>query len=322
MPGLAARTLAIVVRAVPSGLVRYGLGLAAVCPPAFKTMLFERACSRAAALTFSDPRVLMRTNLGLHSGLRCDVPLAKPAYAFGRPQNMIAERSTLTLVVELSRDCRDVLDVGANEGLFTLAVHAASPAPRPRLHWFEPDAEVFARLSRNLAGNGVDAEGHQAAVAELAGEASFFRNLSDDQSGSLTDYFAHKHDTERATVRTLRLADYLEERAISDAIVKVDVEGYGEGVWAGLGREGARVKYLVMEMLEPEIAAGLPARILSESDFRAYYVRDFDLVESPSGAYDYVEPFFNWLFCRLDPAALAARTGAAGFRVIPSRERP
>ena len=70
-----------------------------------------------------------------------------------------------------------------------------------------------------------------------------------------------------------------------------------------------------MEMLAPEIEAGLPARIIRETDFKAYYVNDFELVPSADGTFEYVHPFWNWLFCRLSPSELAARLSTTGFRV-------
>jgi hypothetical protein len=68
-------------------------------------------------------------------------------------------------------------------------------------------------------------------------------------------------------------------------------------------------------MLAPEIEARLPARIIHETDLKAYYIRDFELVPSIDGAFEYVAPFWNWLFCRLSPSDLAARLSATGFRI-------
>jgi hypothetical protein len=63
-----------------------------------------------------------------------------------------------------------------------------------------------------------------------------------------------------------------------------------------------------------EIEARLPARIIGETDLKAYYIRDL-LVPSVDGAFKYVAPFWNWLFCRFSPGELAARLSATAFRV-------
>jgi FkbM family methyltransferase len=304
------------IRVLPPGLVVAGLRQAALCPPGVKTHMFERACARAATLVVPDPSTLARTNLGVSSSLRCDIPFRKSTLVFGRPQRMVSERSTLALVAELSRDCQDFLDVGANEGVFTFTVHAATASRGVRLHWFEPDRDLHARLAQNLAANGIVATGHQAAVADRAGEVTFHRNLSDDLSGSITEHFTAEHDTEREAVRAVALGEYLVECDARDALIKVDVEGAGASAWAGVAPAADRLRYLVIEMLEPEISGGLPARIIAETGFHAYYMNDFQLEASTDGQFRYVEPFWNWLFCRLDPAALSARLAGTPFRVV------
>jgi hypothetical protein len=153
------------------------------------------------------------------------------------------------------------------------------------------------------------------AVAERRGTATFFKNLSDDCSGSLNKLFTQKHVTRAETVETISLAEYLRAQGIGRALVKVDVEGAGEKVWDGAVETSKSIRYLVMEMLAPEIEAGVPARIITETDLQAYYIRDFELVPSADGAFEYVAPFWNWLFCCLSPRELAVRLSATGFSV-------
>jgi hypothetical protein len=99
-------------------------------------------------------------------------------------------------------------------------------------------------------------------------------------------------------------------------MVKVDVEGTGAQVWSGLAECFREISYLVIEMLEPELKDQLPARIIRQTGWHAYHIRDFELIESRSGEFNYGEGFWNWLFCGLDPAALRHRLSDTGFRVI------
>jgi len=259
------------------------------------------------------PEDVVVTNLGLSANLRCQIAMNKTAYAFGKFEHMLSERATFALVRELAADCKEFVDVGANEGAFTFLVH--NNYPKVRLHWFEPDRQLAQRLAANLASNDVVACGNEMAVAERRCTATFFKNLSDDASGSLSSLFADKHLTRAEAVETISLAEYFGMRGIADALVKIDVEGAGEKVWNGAGETSKAIRYLVMEMLAPEIEAGLPARIIRETDLKAYYISDFELVPSVDGAFEYVAPFWNWLFCRLSPSELAARLSATGFRV-------
>jgi FkbM family methyltransferase len=257
----------------------------------------------------------IETNFGLAPQIRCRVPLNKAQYAFGRPQNSVYERGTIALVNELSKDCLHFLDVGAHEGIYTFSVFHAI-GKEITLHWFEPDSILSSRLCENLKRNSIEAHGNRIAAADDNGCSTFFRNLTDDLSGSLSTLFRQWHSTKTETVKTVRLSDYFLEKGVSRAMLKVDVEGTGAQVWSGLAGCFREVSYLVIEMLTPEIEDELPSRIIRQTGWHAYHIRDFDLIESSDGKFVYVEPFWNWLFCGLDPSALRHRLSGTGLRVI------
>jgi len=296
----------------PAWAARWLLARAAMARPIWKTPLFERTFAKLVR-SLGPTNDLVFSNLGLTARLRCLIPLKKTAYAFGKFEHILSERATFALVRELAADCEEFVDVGANEGAFTFIVHHNHP--ETRLHWFEPDRQVARRLATNLSNNKIVACGNEMAIAERRGTATFFKNLSDDSSGSLGTLFTQKHVTSAETVETISLAEYFRERGIGDALVKVDVEGTAEKVWDGAISMSNAIRYLVTEMLAPEIEAGLPARIIRETDLKAYYICDFELIPSVDGAFEYVAPFWNWLFCRLSPSELAARLSETSFRV-------
>jgi FkbM family methyltransferase len=296
--------------AIPPSWARWLLARAAIAPPKWKTPLFARICCKFLDVCGTREN-LIATNFGIDANLRCFVPVRQNA--FGRFDHYPPERATLALVRELAADCGEFIDVGAHAGAFTFLVH--NDHPQIRLHWFEPDLQLAQRLGQNLARNNIVACGSQMAVAELRGTAAFFKNLTNDLSGSLSSTFAHGHVTCPEMVETISLTEYFRTRGISNALVKVDVEGAGEKVWNGAAETSRAIRYLVMEMLAPEITAGLPARIIRETDFKAYYISDFELIPSVDGTFQYVAPFWNWLFCRLSPSELATRLSATSFRV-------
>jgi hypothetical protein len=117
-------------------------------------------------------------------------------------------------------------------------------------------------------------------------------------------------------VKTIRLADYLLENGISRAMLKVDVEGIGARVWSGLAECFGKISYLVIEILKPEIEDELPARIIQQTGWHAYHIRDFELIEPKDGRFTYSPPFWNWLFCGLDPPTLRGRLSGTKLRVI------
>jgi FkbM family methyltransferase len=306
-----------VVGAIPPVLARAALRAAALFPPALKTPLFQRICAAIARRHRAEERSSITTNLGISSDLRCGLPYEKFAHAFGRPSNNISERSTLEIIRILSKDCAHFIDVGANEGLFTILV-AKTGNKETNLHWFEPDGDLYARVTDNLSHNGIAASGNKMAVCNSTGHRVFHKNLTDDSSGSLSDHFSGKHETLDIVVDTTSLSDYMSKKDIDGALVKVDVEGGGSDVWAGTALAARKIKFLVMEMLAPEIDARLPARIADETGWYAYYMRDFDLVPAPGGRFNYVDPFWNWFFCTMAPDDLAKRLANTKFRVVAS----
>jgi FkbM family methyltransferase len=305
------------VRLIPIRVRRVTLRSAALVSPAIKTKAFERLCCAIARASFPNSTEMWLTNLGVSTKLRCKVPITKDRFVFGRPQNSLSERATLALATELCSDCTHFVDVGANDGIFTFAVDSRA-SHHLRLHWFEPDNTLYVRLQANLAANSIAALGNCAAAAAARGTARFFKNPADDSSGSLANDFSS--DPQRITeeVNTIPLSEYFQLHDIRDAIVKVDVEGAGDQVWRGACNVACDMRYLIMEIIGPETACALPSRVISEGNFHAYYIRDFDLIFSKDGSYRYVAPFWNWLFCRLDPKLLRERLSGSPFRVISS----
>lgn len=298
-------------RRMPHPLKRAVLQRAALASPIVKTQVFERFC-RIVAASLPNSGEMCLTNLGLTKDLRCNLPLAKAQYVFGRPKDMLPERATLALAMELCRDCAHFVDVGANDGLFTFAV-----ARRNRdiaLHWFEPDSAVHGRLEGNLAANAIRARGNKMAVADRRGRTSFFGNPTDDFVGSLHDDAAH-HDMSVQEVETISLSDYFGNFSISDALVKIDVEGAGAAAWSGTRTVAGDIRYLIMEIIGRETECELPKKIISEGGFSGFYIRDFHLIHSRDGSYNYAAPFWNWLFTHLSPEQLERRLLHTSFRV-------
>jgi FkbM family methyltransferase len=258
---------------------------------------------------------LIETNLGVSAHIRCRTPVYKSSYAFGRPENNLDERGTIKLVNELARDCSCFLDIGANEGIFIFSVFA-SRKTGIQIHWFEPDGILAERLAHNLEHNSLMTYGNRVAVSDKTGSSTFFKNLTDDSSGSLTDYFAEIHSVRQEIVETICLTRYFLHKNISNAIVKIDVEGSGAQMWSGTQHCANDILYMIIECLEPEINGRLPAWIIDDAGWFAYYIGDFELVESRDGEFEYVEPFWNWRFCRLDSLALAKRLSRTKFRVV------
>jgi FkbM family methyltransferase len=272
---------------------------------------------------------VVETNCGVSDDLRVLIPADKHSLVYGRPDHELGERATIALAEILARQSGAFLDVGANEGLFAFVIgKALGPARYGDIHVFEPDPVVFERLSGNLRRNSIGAQVNRVAAGARSGAARFYRHLGNDLAGSMNCDCLPAAEREAIETTMTSLADYLTVHEVAHACLKVDVEGFGAEVWEGLRPAVDRVDWLIMEMIAPEWAANLPARIPAESGWRAYYIRDFELREwradKPTApgksSYDYLDPCYNWLFCARSPQEMAALLAGSRFRVLTTAE--
>lgn len=164
----------------------------------------------------SGPRVYTsrRTGETLVLRARRDLQVArelvsKDAYT---PHNEIQSR--------ISGQTRQVLDCGANIGLFTLFVLRSIPSCS--VIAIEPDAENYRLLQLNIARNGYHQRVvvYEAAVGIVNGVARF-------AGGACEKSMLAGDDDQRDSVTDVRLLDFYEVAASAD-YVKIDIEG---GEW-------------------------------------------------------------------------------------------
>jgi FkbM family methyltransferase len=141
-----------------------------------------------------------------------------------------------------------ILDCGANIGV--ASIHYKRLFPTAKITAFEPDPRACQRLRRNLISNGAeDVEVVEAAVWTERGEMTFFSEGADanriirgdeDVSGLLSLTVAGC----KCQVRTVRLADYLQEKV---DFVKLDIEGAESSVISDCAFHLGNVANIVIE---------------------------------------------------------------------------
>jgi FkbM family methyltransferase len=268
----------------------------ALAPVWIKGRVLEAVARRIS--TGSDDGSL-QTNLGLCNRLRFEVSNRNIGYAYGRPSKAISERATLELACQLCQRSDIFVDVGANHGLFSTAVRLQqSTLP---IIAIEADPEIASQLKKNVERNSLNISVLNAAASDQRGSITFYKNEDDDLSGSLTLHFSQKHRVKEISVESLRLCDLLSQMQHESLLVKVDVEGAGSQVWAGLSGAYAKIAYLIMEVIGPEAEAKLPSRIADATGWHSYYIDDYVLRCTTFSNYRYRAPFWNWLFTRIPP---------------------
>ena len=290
-------------RAIP--FRRRLVALGAILPPALKGHLVMRALYALTSTVSETDLPEIVTNMGIASHLRVALPRrSPPVYLFATPHDYIEERGALSLCDCLHRRCDGFLDVGAHRGYFVFYLRQAATGGVP-IYYFEPHDGLFAALEANVRRNRLEqVTGLKAAIGRESGTATFYRNISDELSSSLTDLFGAKHQLEETTVEVLSFSDVARTHRLQRLCVKVDVEGAEDEFLEGARAESGRIEYLVMEVLGPAIEAGFVNRLRDAFSMQAYYINDFRLEYSPDGSYRYVHPQFNWLFCRESPSEL------------------
>lgn len=199
-------------------------------------------------------------------------------------------RQSLPLLLSRSliRPGDTVMDVGANIGLWVMGA-ARHAGPQGNVHAFEPVPENFARLTRNLALNGLNQVCcQQLALSDRSGRAVFY-SATDHNSGlgSLTQ--RDRADRQMET-EVMTLDDYCEERAIHGIdLMKVDVEGAELMVFRGAPRVLSSTKAPII-MFETDEA--LTARF----DCSSSSIKEL--------LHQYGYDFFRYDGSRLEPVAI------------------
>ena len=117
-----------------------------------------------------------------------------------------------------------VIDLGAHLGVFTV-VMARLVGPNGRVFSFEPTRQTRPALEETVRLNGCDAivEVHGEAVAGATGMAVFYD--TGDLVSNANSLVHTGRSRQGLKVPTIRLDDFVAERRISVACLKIDVEG-------------------------------------------------------------------------------------------------
>ncbi len=131
---------------------------------------------------------------------------------------------------------RDFLDIGANIGFFSVGV--AKRLDKGRVLSVEPMPEVYDRLSRNVAGNGLSDKVilFNGALSDREGEAHIQYIPGMEEYSSLGDVRHPAVSGKTAltvTVPTRKLDDLVAQHGLSPALMKIDVEGAEALVFSG-----------------------------------------------------------------------------------------
>jgi FkbM family methyltransferase len=128
---------------------------------------------------------------------------------------------------------KTILDIGANQGLFTLSA-AEAVGREGRVHSFEPDLNLAESLKKNIHSNGLEnVTIHNFALGSESGALQFFKNPYNSGDNRLTNKYTNLDNLVSVDVKPL---DSLDEIRKFD-LVKIDVQGWEPAVLEGMKRK-------------------------------------------------------------------------------------
>jgi FkbM family methyltransferase len=286
--------------------------LGALLPSSIKSYVSYRFFSAIARRISTVENIV--TNMGISSKCSYKFPSSYHLALFGKPSLYMGERGALDLCAYLGQRSDAFVDIGANIGYFTFLMREKLENHKP-IYFFEPDPDLFNLILHNVNSNSlVNITGFKSAISSTIGKTEFYKNISDYLSGSLTDIFHAKHDTQTITVDVTTFSNFSKSVSLENACVKVDVEGAEYDFIKGAINSLDSIAYLVMEVLKPACDKGFVNHMI-ELGFTAYYINDYCLEHSADGTFDYVAPQYNWLFCHESPSQLRNSLGKTPFEI-------
>ena len=151
------------------------------------------------------------------------------------------------------RNCNitTVLDVGANTGQFALQIHAL--LPEAKIYSFEPLADCYAALRKNMQGV-ANFESFNVALGNSNGKCSIYRNACSPSSSLLPMQNLHKQafpqtaHAELEEIEICRLDDMAHALELNDnVLIKIDVQGFEDKVILGGQKVIERAHVIIVE---------------------------------------------------------------------------
>ncbi len=231
------------------------------------------------------------------------------------------EAAELTVFRSLARHAKTVLDIGANIGVYGLAV--AVDNPQLAVHAFEPLPANFSVLTDLIRINHCpNLKAHDIALSDQEGQAKFYvpRNrLCNVRDGSLVPGF--RDDVDEVPVKLVTLDKFAADNGLARIdLMKIDVESAEALVLAGAKGILRRDRpVMICEVLSGGEGGPLE-KLMGEFNYRYFWVGPGGLYENQHLEGDPQEKFRMHLMVPAEKCPeVLGRLAAEGFKTTPRK---
>jgi FkbM family methyltransferase len=144
------------------------------------------------------------------------------------------EKKSISLWIELCKTSDVVVDIGANNGIYSLI--SKSLNPQAKVYAFEPVKRIYDKLIENVNLNSFDINCIEKATSDSDGEGIIYDTTDlhsltasmEHQPGNMTG------DSIETTIQLIKLSTFIEKNNIAKVdLMKIDVEGHEPEVLRG-----------------------------------------------------------------------------------------
>jgi FkbM family methyltransferase len=213
------------------------------------------------------------------------------------------ERKTISLWIELCKHKQNILDIGANTGLY--AVVAKTFNPKAEVHCFEPLEGVVRFLEQNAKLNILQLNVHTIGLSAYNGKADVYLPEEKDFVYSVTvneDTVSDNRKSRRVQIDVSRLDVMIDQGKVpTPDLIKIDVERHEFQVLQGLGQYLSNAKPdFIIEVLDDDQAK----KVNSVFEGLGYLYFNIDDVRNSIRQTSTIEKsdYWNYLVCKPETA--------------------
>lgn len=184
------------------------------------------------------------------------------------------EKKSVALWSKLCENCSEIVDVGANTGLYSLVASAVNPKANVRA--FEPIKGVFSILKKNIYLNNSNIKSYEIALSDYIGTGKIYMEKGASFAYSVTvNQKTISVPCDEIEINVTQLKKIIEEESIPNIdLMKIDVETHEYEVLIGMGEYLKKFKpTLLIEMLNDEVAQNVNT-LLNSIDYLYFNIDD------------------------------------------------